>query len=113
MLDHGMQLVGAELVHDAQHHRPRLRTLELDLAFPEIGFDRIEVTKKIVVPESAAKLAVGHGLQSDVLLPPDHLLDLAMLDRRERISADLAALASAPSLLESGRAQEVCRDLSE
>jgi peptide/nickel transport system substrate-binding protein len=33
------------------------------------------------MPEGAAELAVGDGLQADLLLPPDNLADLLVLDR--------------------------------
>jgi hypothetical protein len=32
----------AEFSGDAQHHRLRIRALELDLALAEIGFDAVE-----------------------------------------------------------------------
>jgi hypothetical protein len=83
MLDHGMRALGAELAHDAQHHRLGLRALELDLALAEIGFDAGKLAEEIVVPKRAAELAVGDRSQPDVLLLADRLLDLAVFDRRE------------------------------
>src|SRR5882724_905593 len=99
MLDHGMRAIGAELADHAQHHRLGLRALELDLALAEIGLDAVELAEEVVVPERAAKLAVGNGFEPDLLLARDDLCDLAILDRRELIGADLAALALRPRLL--------------
>jgi hypothetical protein len=37
-----------------------LRTLELDLAFAQIGFDAVELAEKVIVPKRAAEFAVGN-----------------------------------------------------
>ena len=83
MLDHRMAGERAELAGDAQHHRLRLRALELDLALAEIGLDAVERAEEIVVPERAAEFAVGDGFQPDLFLLLDDALDLAVLDRLE------------------------------
>ena len=106
MLDHGMRAVGAELADDAQHQRLGLPALELDLALAEIGFDALEPAEEVVVPKRAAELAVGDGSQPNVLLLADNLLDLAVFDRGELGSADLAALTLATRRFERGGAQQ-------
>ena len=106
MLDHRMRAVATELADHAQHHGLGLRTLELDLALAEIGFDAVELAEEIVVPKGAAKLAVGHGTKPRFLLLADHGLDLAVFDRLELFGGDLAALALGARLLESGGTQE-------
>ena len=106
MIDHRMRAVAAELADHAQHHGLGLRTLELDLALAEIGFDAVDLAEEIVVPESAAKLAVGHRAKARRLLLADDRLDLAVLDRLELFGGDLAALALAARLLEGGWTQE-------
>ena len=73
----------AELAGDAQHHRLRIRALELDLALAEIGLDAVEPAKEIVIPEGAAEFAVGDGFQADVFLAFDDGRDLAVFDRLE------------------------------
>ena len=106
MLDHRMRAVATELADHAQHHGLGLRTLELDLALAEIGFDAVELAEEIVVPKGAAKLAVGHGTKPRFLLLADHGLDLAVFDRLEFFGGDLAALALGARLLERGGTQE-------
>src|SRR4051812_37439759 len=106
MLDHRMRAVATELADHAQHHGLGLRALELDLALAEIGLDADELAEEIVVPEGAAKLAVGHGTKPRVLLLADHALDLAVFDRLELFGGDLAALAPGACLLEGGGTQE-------
>src|SRR5262249_30055719 len=89
MLDHRM--VGeADLVDDAGALRPRLHALERDALLHDVTFGAVESPEKIEVPPGAAKLAVGDRLQPDLLLLLDHPLDLAILDRLELGSADLA-----------------------
>jgi len=80
MFEHRVAGKRAELSGDAQHHRLRVRTLELDLALAEIGFHAVEAPKEIVVPEGAAEFAVGDRLQPNVLLPLDDLDDLVVFD---------------------------------
>ena len=106
VIDHRMRAVAAELADHTQHHGLGLRTLELDLALAEIGFDAVDLAEEIVVPERTAKLAVGHGAKARRLLLADDRLDLAVLDGLKLFGGDLAALALAARLLESGRTQE-------
>ena len=80
-----MAAEGAELAGHAQHHGLRLRSLELDLALAEIGLDAVELAEEVVVPEGAAELAVGDGLEPDLLLLADDVRDLAVFDRLQRI----------------------------
>src|SRR4051812_2088427 len=98
--DHGMRAAGTELADHPQHHGLRLRSLEFDLALADIGLDAVELAEEIVVPEGAAELAVGDRFEADLLLPADDLLDLAVLDLRERRGVDLAALALCARVLE-------------
>src|SRR5579872_1817076 len=58
------------------------------------------------MPPRAAELAVGHGLQADVLLLADDALDLAVLDRGEIGRGNLIPGAPRPRLLEGRGAQQ-------
>jgi len=60
MLDHGMGAIAVEPSGHAQHHRLGLRTLELDLALAQIGFDAVELAEKVIVPKRAAEFAIGN-----------------------------------------------------
>src|SRR5262245_50837056 len=106
MIDHRMDAIAAELADDAQHHGLGLRALELDLALAEIGLDAVDPAEEVVVPEGAAKLAVGDRLEADVLLLTDDLRDLAVLDRLELLGGDLAALAPPARRFQGGGAQQ-------
>src|SRR5215471_18586411 len=106
MRDHRMRAVGAELTDHAQHHRLGLRALEFDLALAEIGFDAVELAEKVVVPEGAAELAVGDGLQAHLFLLFDDGGDLAVFDRAQLVGADLATLALGARVLQGGWTQQ-------
>src|SRR5581483_3041890 len=83
-----------------------LLALELDLALAEIGLHPGQLAEKVVIPERAAELAVGDGFQPHVLLPPDGVGDLAVLDRLQLIGRDLVLLALGAGFLQRGRAQQ-------
>src|SRR5262249_59846441 len=83
-----------------------LRAVEFDLALAEIGLGAVELAQEIVVPERAAELAVGDQLEPDLLLPLDDLLDLAIFDRAQRCSVDLALLALLARLFQSMGTQQ-------
>src|SRR5262249_53353033 len=68
--------------------------------------DAGKLAEEVVVPKRAAELAVGDRSQPDVLLFADHVLDLAVFDRRELGCGDLAALALAARRFEGGGAQQ-------
>ena len=106
MLQHRMAGKRAELAGDPQHHWLGIWALELDLALAQIGFDAVEGTEKIVIPEGAAEFAVGDGLQPDLFLLPDDLLDLAVFHRFQRAGRDLPALAFRARLLQRRGAQQ-------
>ena len=96
----------AELARHPQHHRLRVRALELDLAFAEIGFDAIERAQEIVIPEGAAEFAVGDGFEPDVFLSLDDLFDFAVFHRFECGGIDFAALALGARLFQRRGAQQ-------
>ena len=93
MLDHRMAGKSPEPAGHAQHHRLRVRALEFDLAFAEIGLDAVKRAKEIVIPEGAAEFAVGDGLQPDVLLLFDDRVDFSVFHRFQFGGGDLPALA--------------------
>ena len=68
--------------------------------------DAVEAPEEVEVPPGAAELAVGDRLQADLLLLLDDALDLAVLDRLERVGADLAFGASAARLVQRGGTQQ-------
>ena len=71
MLQH--RVVGeAELADDARALRPRLQALECDALLHHVAFGAVEAPEEVEVPPGAAELAVGDGLQADLLLLLDH-----------------------------------------
>ena len=75
---------------------------EVDAFVGLIHFDTIEALVEIEMPPRAAEFAVGGKPEPDLLLLLDDFLDLAIFDRFQRFSGDLAlgaalrALPSAP-----------------
>ena len=106
VLDHRMAVEAPELARDAQQNLPRLRALELDLAFAGVGFDARQPLDEIGLPGRPAELAVGDRLQADGLLLADQGLDLAVLDVLQGIAIDFAARALATRLLQRGGAEQ-------
>ncbi len=58
------------------------------------------------MPPRAAKLAVGDGLQADILLLLDDALDLPVLDRFQGVGRDLALGALRPCVMDGSGAQQ-------
>src|SRR5262249_4514302 len=103
MVDVGM----AGEIHAIDHpHALSLRfdAGKLDPAAGGIHLHAVEALVEIEMPPRAAELAVGPGSQADLLLPPDDLLDLAILHRLERVGCDLALGVLLTRLPERGRA---------
>ena len=105
VIDHRMTAV-AELPDDTHALGLGLGALEGDAAVRDGGLGAVESLHEIEVPPRAAKLAVGGCLKPELLLPPDDLLDLLVLDRLELVGGDLALLALRPSLLDGDSAQQ-------
>ena len=79
-----MRMAGeAELADDAHALGLGLDAGELDALAGVEHLDAIETLVEIELPPGAAELAVGRELEADLLLLPDDLLDLAILDRLE------------------------------
>ena len=57
-----------------------LHALELDAVVEFVDLDAVEHAVEIEMPPGAAEFAVGGGLQPDLFLLLDDLLDLAVLD---------------------------------
>ena len=106
MLDHWMAGKRAELSDHAQHHRLGIDALKLDFALAEIGFDAVERTEKVVVPEGATEFAVGGGLQARLFLAFDDFLDLLVFHRLELIGGNFTPLALGARLLQRRGAQQ-------
>src|SRR5262249_54857295 len=70
----------------------------------DVALDAVETPEEVEVPPGAAELAVGHGLQPDLLLLLDRPLDLAVLHRPEIGRPDLAFRALLARLLHRRRA---------
>src|SRR5712691_2608370 len=105
MLQH--RVIGkADPAADANALGLGLHALELDAVIELVDFDAVEQAEEIEVPPGAAKLAVGRELQPHLLLLPDDLLDLPVLDLLERGGADRPLLVLGARLLERRRAQE-------
>ena len=58
---------------------------EGDAAVHDVLLGAVEAPEEIEMPPRAAELAVGDRLQADVLLLLDDALDLAVLDRLQRL----------------------------
>ena len=85
---------------------PRLHALELDAVVDLVDLDAVEHAEEIEMPPGAAEFAVGRELEPDLFLLLDDLLDLAVLDRRERCRGDLALLALGARFLQRRGAQQ-------
>src|SRR5205085_2938258 len=77
-----------------------------DAGIHHVLLDAVEAPEEIEVPPGAAELAVGHGLEPDLLLPLDDALDLAVFDRLELGRRDLGFGAFFARLFENWRAQQ-------
>ncbi len=80
--------------------------LELDALAGLVDLGAVEQAEEIEMPPGAAELAVGGELEADLLLLPDDLLDLAVLDLAQFVGAYLARLALRPRLLDRRGAQD-------
>ena len=88
---------------------PSLRVVTAANAMPvsmTVALGAVEAPEEIEMPPGAAELAVGDGLQADLLLLLDDALDLAVFDRLEVGGADLALGALCPRLLQRCGAQQ-------
>src|SRR6476646_2357359 len=79
---------------------------EGDAGIHVVALGAVEAPEKIEMPPGAAELAVGDGLQADLLLLLDDPLDLAILHRLEVGGADLTLGAFFPRLLQRSGPQE-------
>src|SRR5262249_16944021 len=105
MLQH--RVVGeAELAGDARALRARLHALECDALLHHVAFGAVESPQEVEVPPGATKLAVGDGLEPDLLLLLDDALDLAIRARLERGRIDLALGMLLARLLQRCRTQQ-------
>ena len=71
------------LADHAQRLGLGLDALELDALVGLVDLDARQVLEEIEVPPGAAELAVGGELEADLLLLPDDLPDLLVLDGLE------------------------------
>jgi hypothetical protein len=106
MRDHRVAGKGAEPDLEPQQDRPRLRSLELELALAAIGFHPFERHQEVGLPRGAAIFAVGDGGETHVLLAPDQRDDLAILDGLQCGGVDLAPLAPQARFPERRAAQQ-------
>src|SRR6202040_254301 len=106
MPDHRVTRKPAEFAVEPQQDRPRLRSLELELALAVVRFDAVEPDQEIGLPGGAAIFTVGDGVEADLLLFADQLGDLLVLDRLQGLGIDFAALALTARLLERRSAQQ-------
>ena len=108
MLDHRVRPGHAELAGDLDAFVARVRPPAKAMpAVHDVLLGAVEAPEEIEMPPRAAELAVGDRLQADVLLLLDDALDLAVLDRLQRVGRDLAlgALAPAPHGCDLGRSR--------
>ena len=95
----------AELGVDLDAFGLGLHAVELD-GVGGIERDAVETAEEIEMPPRAAQFAIGGELEPDLFLFLDDLLDLAVLDRAQRVGRDLAALAFGAGLLQHWRSQQ-------
>jgi hypothetical protein len=79
------------------------------LAYPHAR--RPRALEEVEVPHGAAELAVGHGLEADLLLVCHELRDALVFDLRELGIVDGAGGVVRAGLLEGGWAQEAADDV--
>ena len=96
----------SELADDARALRAGLQALERDALLHHVALGAVETPEEVEVPPGAAELAVGNGLEPDLLLLLDRALDLAVLDRLERSRIDLAPGVFLAGLLQRSRTQQ-------
>src|SRR5262245_39897378 len=102
MLDHRMA-VEAELAGHVQYFRLGMRALERDTPGARLApcaGDALQLLEKIEMPEGAAELAIGHGLQADLLLLADDAADFLIFDGAKVLRGNLPGLALGPCLLQ-------------
>ena len=95
-----------ELARDLQALGLGLDAVELDAVVEHHALAALELPEEVEMPPGAAELAVGGELQADLLLLPDDLPDLLVLDRFELVGRDLALLALGARVLERRGAQQ-------
>src|ERR1700720_4792542 len=106
MPDHRVTRKPAEFAVEPQQDRPRLRSLELELALAVVRFDAVEPDQEIGLPGGAAVFTIGDGVEADLFLFADQLGDFLVLDRFPRIGVDFAAIALAARLFERRGTQQ-------
>src|SRR5262249_38978870 len=83
-----------------------LLVVELDLDLAGLFRDPVELVDEVHVPRGAAELAVGGGLQPDLLLLPHDLADRIVLDAAKLRRVDAAGSEVVASLQELGGTQQ-------
>src|SRR5262249_23510764 len=105
MIEHGVS-GKTDLALHAQQHGLRLRSLKLDLALADVGFNAFQLFEKVDLPEGAPELTVGDRPQPDLLLLANDRLNLTVFDRSECRSVNLAALVTDAGIFQSSGAQQ-------
>src|SRR6185312_14282159 len=106
MLDHRMRAGHAELADDLYAFVARRHRGEMNARVHDVLPGTIETPEKIEMPPRAAKLAIGDGLQTDLLLLLDDAFDLAIFDSHELLGRDLALGALRPRLMQGSGSQQ-------
>ena len=104
--DHRMIVRPADPAGDRDGLRLGLDAMELDAVIELHQGAAVEPGEEIEMPPGAAELAVRRGLEADLLLPPQDLLDLAILDGAEFVGGDAAFGAGRSSLFQRIGAQQ-------
>ena len=100
MLEHGVVGGEIELARDAQALGLGLDAMELDALIEHHPLAARELPEEVEMPPGAAELAVSGELQADLLLLPDDLPDLLVLDRLELRRGDFALFALCARVLD-------------
>src|SRR4029079_11288332 len=93
MREHRMVGREIELARNADALWARFHAAKLDAVRQRDLLAAGQPPEEIEMPPGAAVLAVGRKLKPDLLLLAHDLLDLAVLDRLQRIGRDVALLA--------------------
>jgi hypothetical protein len=106
VLEHGVVGRKADLAGDVHGVRLGRQALERHAGVFGDDLDAVEPAEEVEVPEGAAELAVGYGVQPDLLLAADRMEDRLVFDVPQCGGVDLAVLEAGTGLMNGCGAQQ-------